>query len=78
MIIDVILDRKDGAFYSPLDFLPYLDDRVYGDDFKYILYALQDSSEEKMKEALKRYIDEQGYNPEIKEYIESVDWIIRG
>lgn len=78
MIIDVILDRKDGCLYSPMDFLPYLDDRVYGDDFKYILYALQENSEEKMKEALKKYIDEQGYNPEIKKYVDSVDWIIKG
>lgn len=76
MIIDVILDRKDGANYSPLLILAYTDNRVYGNDFEYILHAFQDLNEDKVKEALKRYIDVQEYNPEIKEYIDSVDWLM--
>lgn len=76
MIVDVILDRRDGSSYSPLMLLTYTDNRVYGDSFEYILHAFQDLNEDKVKEALKRYIDEQGYNPDIKKYIDSVDWLM--
>lgn len=76
MIIDVILDRQEGCKYSPLQILCYTDERVYGKDFEYILHAFQDLSETDVKAALKRYIDEQRYNPEIKKYIDSVDWVI--
>lgn len=76
MIVDVILDRQGGASYSPLLILTYTDNRVYGDGFEYILHAFQDLDEDKVKEALKRYIDEQRYNPEIKKYIDSVDWLM--
>lgn len=76
MIVDVILDRKDGSSYSPLMLLTYTDNRVYGDSFEYILRAFQDLDEDRVKEALKRYIDEQGYNPDIKKYIDSVDWLM--
>lgn len=76
MIVDVILDRQGGASYSPLMILSYTDNRVYGDSFEYILHAFQDLSETEVKKALKRYIDEQRYNPEIKKYIDSVDWLM--
>lgn len=76
MIIDVILDRKGGSNYSPLLILTYTDSRVYGDSFDYILHAFQDLDEDKVKVALKRYIDEQEYNPKIKEYVDSVDWLM--
>lgn len=76
MIVDVILDRQGGASYSPLLILTYTDNRVYGDGFEYILHAFQDLSESEVKKALKRYIDEQRYNPEIKKYIDSVDWLM--
>jgi hypothetical protein len=76
MIVDVILDRQGGASYSPLLILAYTDNRVYGDGFEYILHAFQDLSESEVKKALKRYIDEQRYNPEIKKYIDSVDWLM--
>ncbi len=41
-----------------------------------ILKALDSGEEPDVKEALCKYIDANDYNPEIKDYIQSVDWLI--
>ena len=76
MIIDLILDRKDGKTYDVYEFFRYV--RQYEDIFKFdpdISKALDYGSESDIKEALKRYISKQGYNEKINAYIDSVNWI---
>lgn len=75
MIVDIILDRRAGSDYSPLHILRYTDRRVYGDCFQYIQDAFLDEDNNNVQLALCRYIDDQGYNPNIKQYIWSVDWL---
>lgn len=79
MIIDCILDRKFddengfSADYSPSKF--------YHDIIRYewvhvpITAAMDYGKETDVKKALCAYIDEQGYNPEIKDYINAVCWL---
>lgn len=73
MIIDCILDRKDGEPYSPETF--YKDVFEYGDVGFDITRAMDGGTEQDVKNALKQYIDNQGYAPEIKDYIDSVEWL---
>ena len=75
MIIDAILDRKDGMMYSSANFISYCQSEidVMGLDYKFPSY-INNGDEEKAKKDLCRYIDEQNYNPEIKTYIGSVEW----
>lgn len=75
MIIDVILDRKAGCDYSPVYLIRYTDTRVYGRAFQYILDAFWDEDETAIRAALCRYIDAEGYNPDVKDYINSVNWL---
>lgn len=80
MIIDEILDRKDdeecGATYDPRDFYRYLlccvVARDYADD---ISAAMDYGTNADVRAALCRYIDGNGYNPEIKSYINCRNWI---
>lgn len=72
MIIDLILDRKCGELYNAKDFY----NRVfeYG-NAHYIDYAMDYGSEKDVCAALCKYIDENDYNPKIKDYIKSVRWL---
>ena len=74
MIIDQILDRKDGIRYNPKDFynycMGYMDG--IGDD---ISRAMDYGTETDVKKALCDYIIEQEYNPEICLYVCSVKWL---
>lgn len=77
MIIDLILDRKDGYDYYPPEF--YNELQAYGNIFHEIAWdiarAMDDGTEEDVKRELCRYVLEQGYNPKICEYINSVNWL---
>lgn len=77
MIIDLILDRQDGAEYSPRRFYDEVMD--YGSIWPDIAYpiagAMDCGTEEDVKRELCRYIDEQEYNPAIKDYINEVNWL---
>ena len=73
MIVDLILDRADGAEYHTPDF--YRNCVCYGDVGEDITRAMDNGTEDDVKEALCQYIDEQEYNPEIKNYVRSVDWL---
>lgn len=76
MVIDMILDRMDGAKYSPFDFYRYaLAESDIFDVFDGLTKAMVSCSEEDVKRELKKYIIEQGYNPEICNYIDSVSWL---
>lgn len=73
MIVDLILDRKDGVEYHAPDF--YRNCVCYGDVGEEITRAMDLGTEEDVKKALCQYIDDQEYNPEIKKYIMSVEWL---
>ena len=77
MIVDLILDRKDGEPYSPKSF--YLNVMGYGGTFSDLAFdiarAMDGGSETDVKRELCRYIDDGSYNPAIKNYINSVSWL---
>lgn len=76
MIIDLILDRKDGEPYNPKDF--YTNVLAYEDTFNFepaISKAMDYGEEEDVKRALCDYINRQNYNPSICDYINSVNWL---
>ena len=73
MIIDIILDRKDGEKYSTKKF--YNDIINYGEISWKIAEAMDNGEEEDVKKVLNVYIAENDYNPEIIKYINSQKWL---
>ena len=73
MVIDLILNRKDGAPYNAHKF--YREILQYGEVGGGIAEALDSAGETGVKFALCRYVIDNGYNPAISEYIASVDWL---
>lgn len=79
MIIDLILDRKISSEddYDPnifyLKIMEYTD--IFPDLSNPISRAMDEGEEEDVKRELCNYIDKCGYNPEIKDYVNSVMWI---
>lgn len=76
MIIDLILDRKDGQQYNAREF--YSEISQYENIFGFrpdISRAIDGGINEDVQRALCAYIDANGYNPEIKNYINSVNWL---
>jgi hypothetical protein len=75
MIIDLILDRKDGKEYNPKEF--YNNVSKYADDLKdYNIPEMMDhGTEEQVKKSLCDYIIAYNYNNKIIDYINSVNWI---
>lgn len=77
MIIDLILDRKDGekyksdAFYSEL--VEYED--VWPELACPIVNAMNNGSEQEVRNELCNYIQRCGYDAELCEYINSVKWL---
>lgn len=76
MIIDLILDRKDGCSYQP--------DRFYSNVLTYasvdgigadICEAMDYGAEDDVRKALCAYITCNDYNPAICDYINSVSWL---
>ena len=78
MIIDLILDRKDNEVfgydaYNAHDF--YMNVLGYGRVGDEITKAMDYGTEKDVKDALCKYIDDHNYNPDIKKYINSKQWI---
>lgn len=77
MIIDLILDRKDGIFYNPSDF--YIGVASYAetasDIAQRIAEAMDGGEEADVQRELCAYIAANNYDPEICEYIKSVKWL---
>jgi hypothetical protein len=71
MVIDKILDRKDGDEYNSKQF--YNDVSDYG--YLSIARAMDCGNEADVKRELCRYIDINEYRPSIKKYINAVQWI---
>lgn len=74
MLIDAILDRMDGQEYSPKALYNYLNGWAGGlyDD---VCRALDCGDNEDVQRVLCEYIENEGYNMDICEYIRSVDWL---
>ena len=73
MIIDLILDRKDGVHYEPARF--YYGVMYYGEVGFGITAAMDGGTEEDVKRELCKYIKDNEYNMELCEYINSVNWL---
>lgn len=74
MIIDLILDRKDGEPYNPREF--YFSVMEYGGMFaERITRAMDEGTERDVKYQLCRYVLQCLYNEAICDYIESVNWL---
>lgn len=77
MIIDLILDRRDGEAYDPKEF--YMEVMEYSETWPDIAFpiasAMDSGTEQDVKNELCGYVLECGYNPEICEYINSVNWL---
>lgn len=76
MIIDFILDRMDGCSYDSKEFYDYVTEESSVFDFcSNIARALDSGTEQDIKEQLCNYIEQENYNPEIKNYVNSVSWL---
>ena len=78
MIIDKILDARDGHYNPDWDDCTgaeYI--YIEATEFKlyYIADAFDNGTNSDCQKALCRYIDEQGYNPEIKNFVNSFQWV---
>jgi len=76
MIIDLILDRKDGEPYSAKDAYIYIteSEAIFNQDYP-ISRAFDGGTNKDVQKALSQYIIEGGYNHKIIDYIKSVDWV---
>lgn len=77
MIIDLILDRKDGEPYNASNFYREVVEwgefvPEYSDP---ITRAMDEGTEDDVKEALCEYVIKADYNPTICDYINSVQWL---
>lgn len=75
MIIDLILDRKDGEKYNPNKF--YGDCLNYGNIGDNITRSMDSGTETDVKEALCRYVIENDYNLNICKYINRKKWLVK-
>lgn len=74
MIIDLILDRKDGEKYNPRQF--YAEVMEYGgNDANATTRAMDGGTEQYVKFALCAYVLNNDYNPEICDYINGQSWL---
>ena len=77
MIIDIILERHDdensGIFaYRARDFYEAV--TGYGKSGEHIARALDGGTEEDVKREVCAYLDANGYNPRIKDYVSARMW----
>lgn len=75
MVIDCIMDRKEGIGYDKNEFLEYVvaENECFG-IFDDLIFALELNKELETKVALSKYVVDNGYNPDICGYIWSVNW----
>lgn len=72
MIIDEILDRRDGCEYDP----EYLVDTAKINGFDNVVKAFESKDENAAKSALKDYVRENEYSDSVCDYIDSQQWIV--
>ena len=77
MIIDLILDRKDGCGYNAKEF--YNEIMEYSTIFDgigdKITFAMDYGTEKDVQKALCNYIIDNEYNPNICDFINSKNWL---
>ena len=75
MIIDKICDAMDGD-YNPRDFYNYVSESesIFNSDWS-ISRSLDCGTNQDVQNALCKYIDVNGYNPEIKKFINKFTWV---
>ena len=73
MIIDLILDRKDGDDYRPSEF--YFNVLEYGEPGHGITRAMDAGTNRDVQKALADYILDNEYNPALCGYVYSVNWL---
>jgi len=74
MIIDLILDRKDGIPYNPYTFYTRITEYESGTQYP-ISTALDSWENPDIIRELSNYIKQNDYSLDIIPYIESVSWI---
>ena len=76
MIIDLILERKEGVHYIARDTYNYIAEYESLFDKQYpITRAFDMGTNKDVQNALSEYIINGGYNHEIIRYIMSVEWV---
>ena len=75
MIIDEVLNRKDGQPYEPKALYDYVTRCLDVDGAEQIATALDSGENRDVQNALCYYIDAHEYRPALKQYIQSVQWI---
>lgn len=76
MIIDRILDRKFGEPYDAKGFYEYCnEEEQFFNLGTHIAETMDNGTNEQVQAELCRYIINCEYNPEICDYIKSVEWI---
>lgn len=77
MIIDLILDRKDGEPYDAKHFYNEVMDYgyIWPQLANPITSAMDGGTNEEVQKALCLYVTSQGYNESICDYVNNVDWI---
>lgn len=76
MIIDMILDRKDGFPYDARKAYDYVSHEEQTIKMGYgIARAMDSGTNADVQEALCKYVEEQGYNANLCKYILSVNWV---
>lgn len=75
MIIDLILDRKEGTSYEPERFYRMVRDYDVQPFSNNICYMMDYFGNRLVQKALCEYVIGCGYNPEICNYINSVCWL---
>lgn len=73
MIIDAILGRKDSMHYDAKAF--YNVCMMYDETGVNITRAMDGGIESEVKDALKKYIQDNEYNPWLIDYIDRVNWV---
>lgn len=74
MLVDIILDRKAGERYNAREMYLYCQDSVFP-FYRKVAEVMRNGTEEQIKELLCSYIKEEMYNPNICDYINSVNWL---
>ena len=76
MIIDEILDfkyfRENKQKFEPD--MKYIYDEAMEFGFDYLAEALDNGNNNDIQKALCRYVDENEYNPAIKDFINQINW----
>ena len=76
MLIDLILDRKDGQPYNARQFYNEVSDYIdVFPSYMDVTRAMDSGTEADVQRALCEYVAREEYNPALTAYIRSVQWL---